>query len=126
MIDINKKYQTRAGLPVRILCTDRKGDHSVVGLVGIGEVPHTFTENGYCTSYPAFCLVSVPEVTYQYKNVYQKGVNNTWDDLSGCRTHRFSSNVAGPFLGLLKQTLHDGVIVKTEFISAEDEEKEQI
>lgn len=33
MIDFNKPVQTRDGRKVRILCTDRASDHSVVGLV---------------------------------------------------------------------------------------------
>lgn len=34
MIDINKQYKTRSGLPVRILCTNRKADtFTVVGLI---------------------------------------------------------------------------------------------
>lgn len=33
MIDINKKYKTASGKPVRILCTDRPGDYPVVALV---------------------------------------------------------------------------------------------
>ena len=38
MIDINKKYKTRSGLPVRILCTDRNDDnYNVVALVSISD-----------------------------------------------------------------------------------------
>lgn len=33
MIDINKKYRTRDGLPVRLLCTDLKNNYSVVGII---------------------------------------------------------------------------------------------
>lgn len=33
-IDINKKYKTKAGSDVRILCVDRPGAYPIVGLVG--------------------------------------------------------------------------------------------
>ncbi len=34
MIDINKKYRTRDGQPVRVLCTDRAASNPVVVLLG--------------------------------------------------------------------------------------------
>lgn len=50
MIDINKKYKTRSGLPVRILCVDRKSEEfPVVALVTNKdghEVASTFTKTG--------------------------------------------------------------------------------
>ena len=50
MISMDKKYKTRNGLPVRILCLDRKGDmYPVIGLVTIengAESIHTFTADG--------------------------------------------------------------------------------
>lgn len=33
VIDWNKPYRTKGGAPVRVLCTDRKGEHPVVALV---------------------------------------------------------------------------------------------
>ena len=43
-IEMNKKYQTNNGIPVRILCTDKEGDYPVVGV--IGESVFCFTSNG--------------------------------------------------------------------------------
>ena len=44
MIDINKKYKTRSGLPVRILCTDRKSEpYTVVALVSYSETVEKLT-----------------------------------------------------------------------------------
>ena len=42
MIDINKKYKTRNGLPARIVCVDRKskGDYPIVALVKEKESEH--------------------------------------------------------------------------------------
>lgn len=44
---------TRDGKPVRILCTDAKGDYPIVGLIYYPhgderEVPENYTENGSC------------------------------------------------------------------------------
>lgn len=42
---------TRDGKPVRILCTDAKGDYPIVGLIYYHderEVPENYTENGSC------------------------------------------------------------------------------
>ena len=36
-IDINKKYMTRDGFPVRILATDVKGAYPIAGLVDLGD-----------------------------------------------------------------------------------------
>lgn len=49
-IDMNKKYRTRCGYPVRVLCTDMKsGKYTVVALVYtmLGETPICFTEFGF-------------------------------------------------------------------------------
>jgi len=48
MIDQNKKYMTRDGMPVRILTLDAKGTYPVVGLVDVGnaEYAHHWTEAG--------------------------------------------------------------------------------
>lgn len=36
-LDLRKPVQTRSGLPVRILCTDRKGKHPIHGLIDSGD-----------------------------------------------------------------------------------------
>lgn len=46
-----QKIVTRDGKPVRILCTDAKGDYPIVGLIYYHderEVPENYTENGSC------------------------------------------------------------------------------
>jgi hypothetical protein len=44
----NKKYQTKSGKPVRILCVDAKDDQPVVGLVTTeyGEEPEQWSMDG--------------------------------------------------------------------------------
>lgn len=46
---MNKKYKTRSGLDVRILCTDKEGMYSVVGIVD-GEVL-SWNSNGEFLTY---------------------------------------------------------------------------
>lgn len=62
MIEMSKKYVTLAdGLPVRILCVDRKGTDvfPVVGLVDRGtvEVLMTWSAKGHCVSLRDWDLV---------------------------------------------------------------------
>ena len=45
----SQKVVTRDGKPVRILCTDAKGDYPIVGLIYYHderEIPENYTENG--------------------------------------------------------------------------------
>ena len=47
----SRKVVTRDGKPVRILCTDAKGDYPIVGLIYYHderEIPENYTENGSC------------------------------------------------------------------------------
>jgi hypothetical protein len=46
MIDINKKYQTRDGRAVRILCVDGPEDQCVIGIVDGEDGPDTWTIEG--------------------------------------------------------------------------------
>lgn len=50
MIDMSRKWKTRSGLPVRILCVDAIGLASIVGLVNVGgfEVARTWSKEGNC------------------------------------------------------------------------------
>lgn len=48
----SRKVVTRVGRPVRILCTDRKGDYSIIALVencdSTEESLYIYTKDGYC------------------------------------------------------------------------------
>lgn len=78
MIDFTKPLRTRDGRKVRILCTDRRGDMSVVGLAtrdGGGEIIMTWCSDGSYTDH--ICkhdcdLVNVNEGTF-WVNVYDRG-----------------------------------------------------
>lgn len=77
-LDLNKPVQTRAGLPARIICTDRKSDnYPVIGLITDldgRERYETYTMQGtyhaYATSPSPEDLVNVLERKSQFINVY--------------------------------------------------------
>lgn len=46
MISMDKKYQTKSGQSVRILCVDRAGTFPVVALVGDQKYVITYTQHG--------------------------------------------------------------------------------
>lgn len=75
-IDFNKPVRTKGGYPVRILCTDKKGDYPVIGLIGSDEVVCTWRLDGSYGSagqYSADSLENVPEVVERWVNVYRLG-----------------------------------------------------
>jgi hypothetical protein len=61
MIDMNKKYQTRDGRAVRILCVDAPSKLPVVGIVEGEHGVDTWSINGrYFTGASAWDLIPVP------------------------------------------------------------------
>lgn len=65
MIDFTKPVQTRDGKPVRILCTDRKGDLPVIGLLTLSdgrEMVQSWHQNGMlCNGHSVNDLINVPQ-----------------------------------------------------------------
>jgi len=126
MIDITKKYQTRDGRPVRLLCVDRRGcfDRSVVALVGPrGGGP--VTEESIASYYPdgrdfkgkttQDDLVEIVETTYEYMNVYDSAVWLWWTKSLDASKEKASAPVRRHhFVCRLRRTLIDGKIVKIE------------
>lgn len=51
MIDKNKQYKTRSGLPVRIYATDGGGDYPIHGATCFGDIWHLcfWTKDGFFT-----------------------------------------------------------------------------
>ena len=63
MIDINKKYQTRAGRPVELLTTSARGAWPVVGHIGGEEQASLWSLNGaYGYSYSGVHVRDLVEV----------------------------------------------------------------
>ena len=73
----SKKVVTRAGNSVRILCTDRRGDYSIIALVEIcdstEESLYTYTKDGYCgyASSDNDNLFFAPEPHEGWINIYR-------------------------------------------------------
>lgn len=73
----SRKVVTRDGCPVRILCTDRKGDYSIIALVencdSTEESLYTYTKDGYCgyASSDKDNLFFAPEKQTGWINVYR-------------------------------------------------------
>ena len=73
----SRKVVTRAGHSVRILCTDRKGDYSIIALVencdSTEESLYTYTKDGYCgyASSDNDNLFFAPEKHEGWINIYK-------------------------------------------------------
>lgn len=74
MIDLTKKVQTKNGLPVRILCTDRKGSFPVCGLVSdiYGEELYGWQADGSRRGWGGgpYDLINIPEKHEAWVNIY--------------------------------------------------------
>lgn len=78
-----RKVVTRDGNPVRILCTDAKGDYPVVVLVSYNderESPESYTENGLydIADEGSKDLFFVPEKKVIYGNLYSTQLGTTF------------------------------------------------
>jgi hypothetical protein len=75
MLDLTKSVQTREGRKVRILCTDRRNEKTIVGLAesdGGSEVVLTWFPSGVYGVSPGHLddLVNAPETHVVYLNMY--------------------------------------------------------
>ena len=61
MISMDKKYKTRAGQEVRLLCVDGPGEYPVVGIVGNWLATWTSEGTRYINSSNVYDLVEVNE-----------------------------------------------------------------
>jgi hypothetical protein len=69
MIDINKKYRTRDGRDVRILCVDAKRINEVIALIKFdseNELLQTYSNNGKA-NLPYECELDLIEVSNDLK-----------------------------------------------------------
>ena len=78
MIEMGKKYQTRDGRAVRILCVDGPGSHPVVGIVEGEDNPDTWNMDGtWSARIDSWDLVPVPvkhEATMQWGRCFEPAV----------------------------------------------------
>lgn len=80
----SRKIVTRDGKPVRILCTDAKGDYPVIGLVYYPngderESPESYTENGRYdfADEGSRDLFFSPEKREGWVNIYKDNIDRT-------------------------------------------------
>ena len=82
--DPSRKVVTRDGRPVRILCTDARGDYPIVGLIYYHderEIPENYTENGSCyidNDESSSDLFFAPEKKVIYGNLYSTQLGTTF------------------------------------------------
>jgi len=119
MIDFNKPLKTRSGLNVRIICTDRKGDWPVIGLVEVApgkEQCLSWKHDGRAHACPGEDdLVNTPVVVERFQNVYSVRATTTlgkWktslEDANRCASsHRQH---------VIKATWEDSKMVKVEIV----------
>jgi hypothetical protein len=75
MIDFTKPVQTRDGRKVRILCTDRKDNRPIVGLVpgnGDEQIYSWHACGNYVSNEHCLDLINVPEKLVAYVNMYPR------------------------------------------------------
>ena len=73
MLDFNKPVQTRDGRKVRVLCTDGRGDHPVVGYAACQNYLYSWRLSGhrYNTDETTITdLINVPETRVVWVNVH--------------------------------------------------------
>lgn len=118
-IDFTKPVQTVSGLPVRIICTDRKGEWPIIGIIADkdgSEDVHSWTNMGKFTNYSYLDsrdLMNVPETKIYYVNVYWNRVSVFHLSLPHAHSNINEWNGA-EYICTLKLTYEDGVLVKKE------------
>lgn len=107
-ITMDKKYVTRDGKTVRVLCVDAPGEYSVIGLVSGWPEPACFTIVGtYWDSRVSHHCDLIEEVSaiVTYANLYQDGYHGLFSETpdGAQRAARWSS------IGVVKITLKNNV-----------------
>ena len=122
MIDMNKKYTTRDGHPVRLLCVDQQASggqkltYCVVGLVMRNgeEVLHQWTYDGFYygerTPHPYNLIEEIPSVV-SFHTVYSNNLQ-----LGGCyATLQLAKECAGANCPGVLEIIRKGSTVTTKF-----------
>jgi hypothetical protein len=127
--DPSKPVQTREGSPARIICTDRKfksldnyKDWPILALFGNGpnEIVGAFMRDGrmFSTRDDPRDLVNVPDIRYEYQNVYKRGTSTPRFCYATLEAAKNSRAKVSPdiHLGYLKYTFEDDEFKTVEFI----------
>ena len=100
MIDKNKQYKTRSGLPVRIYATDGGGDYPVHGGLPCGEhwIMTCWTNEGKSVSHsqPELDLIEVkPRIQLtEWFNIYRTGTQGGYRSRELADTYADTARVA--------------------------------
>lgn len=96
MISMDKKYTTKDGRPVRLLCVDGPGEFPVIGL--LESLVRVWKENGfysYCNSESSFDLIEAKTKRTGWINIYKAmGVNGIWATKKEAEAFANASNIA--------------------------------
>ena len=101
LINPSKKVVTREGKPVRIICTDARGEYPVIALIEhyqeTLDVTFSFTKDGkWCTdgTNSNKDLFFAPEKHEGWTNVYEEGTNRYLDGCI-CSTEEEAKRIRG-------------------------------
>lgn len=90
MISMEKKYTTRDGRPVRLLCVDGGGKYPIVGIISNADGEksvETWSEEGrFCliSNAPHFDLIEVKTKRTGWINIYSKSHKDRNITIMGC------------------------------------------
>lgn len=115
MISMNKKYRTRDGQDVRVLCVDREDtQYPVVVMLGNRSV-NFFDKNGhYLIDQPSFRdLIEVKPEVIKWANMYVSGPGLLCDSKEGC--DRQMGPASAGRTGYLKFIYIDDLLTKVEY-----------
>lgn len=119
-LDITKPVQTRDGRPVRILCTDKKGNYPVVGLVTNNdgsETVNSYRHDGvyYSAGVSDADLVNAPERKERWLNMYPPSLGHSvYPEF--CTVRTAADKQAGPNrIGILHIVYEDDKVISTSY-----------
>jgi len=118
MISLDKKYRTRDGRAVRLLCVDRKGKtpYKVVGLVTDGQDEGIFYWNilGVMGGEPSGVdLIEIKPSVTSYSYVFPSGYTSTpCSSINKMRDHHQRLRHSPPQVGILEITVTEGELPK--------------
>jgi hypothetical protein len=119
-IDITKPVRTRDGRSVRILCTDKKGNYPIVGLVtnedGSETVCSYRLDGVYYSAGESGCdLVNVPVRVERWLNIYHPSLSHSVYP-EYCTTRDIADSQAGPNrIGILHIVYEDDKVISTSY-----------
>ena len=104
MIDKNKKYKTRSGRDVTIMCTEARGNYPVIGIVHDEDCDKAYcweVDGRYSSKYEGgLDLIEQPEVHTRWINFYANGTGGSvstytqWRTRTDADAHQYMGRIA--------------------------------